>query len=204
VQSIVQNLGLTVGSLVVELLVNPARFFGSFFFAVTLALACLWTCLRIGRLVNLAYRPGLGNLLLAILAALGVFLGVISLTSVHYARSLVALTMGEGRISETRQLLLDDHLPEVCRAMRDTHRYWDPMAKNNAALDCESPNALQELRADLTSGGNEFRADLQDRLLRNEIATLLCVLGLLVVCLSVAIWRASRSLEIHVGSYRRA
>jgi len=203
VQLIVQNLSLTLGSLAVELLVNPSRFFGSFVIALLLALACLWTCLRIGRLVNLAHRPGVGNVMLAILAALGVFLGVIGLTSVDYARSLVYLTMGERRISETEEQLFNDHLPEVCRAMRDVRRYWDPKAHNNTALDCESPNALQELRANLASEANEFRTDLQDRLLRNEIMTFVCVIGFLVVCFSVPIWSASRRLAIHVGSYGR-
>lgn len=197
---ITEYLALTTASAGLELLLDPTRFYGSLLIALVLASSCLWCCWRVGRLFSLAYHPGIGNAVLALLAATSVFGSVISLTAVNYTRSLISVGI-HSRLADAKTLT--DHTPEVCRTLRASFPSLKLAPGEQVTLDCESPSALDGMRTELGSQSNRIHSELQDRLRWNQFLSISGMMACLGICFFVPSWSASRALVVHVGKYRR-
>lgn len=149
----------------------------------------------------MAYRPGFGNFMLALVAAFCVFAGVVGFAAVSYSRSLVSSAF---EVGQTGAKTLNGHAPGACRAMRASLPYLAEQTGKNLTLNCDSPVALEQLRVELGAKIGQVQAGLQDRFRWNQFLNVVGALVPLGICLCIPSWHASRSLVLHVGKYRRS
>jgi hypothetical protein len=194
---LVEYFGVVVGSMALAVVAQPARFLIWILLAAALGIACTWGCWRSGRLVHLGHRPGVGALLLALVAGVSAFWAVVSWSSVSYTRTAVTEVFDLGD-SGTRFLTL--RAAAACRAAQLTIPYLPRAVPQNLRVDCDSPQAAAHLRAALGAAATTVHVQLQNRLRWNQVLTVAGSVLVLVLAAGMIGWRASRNFVVYSGS----
>jgi hypothetical protein len=185
----------TSGTVIIEIVGNPARFFISLLLGFILAAVFVWACWKVGLLWNTAFRPGIGTFFLAVSGGTVLFIGVVVLSATGYSLQLRETMFGgiDGSVSSLGAVA-QQRCSEVKAALPYLNRYLE----NPLSIDCNSPEALSTLRQQSQSGFANVDGWVRDRLFWNQIDTLAAVVLAVVICLGWPSWRAYRSIVVVV------
>lgn len=191
---ILEYFGFTFGALTLEFVTNPVRGAASLVGGVLAFFVCTWTCWRMGRFFNLAHRPGIGTLVLALGAGLTAFLAVVSLSAVGYARAMASNIFTVTQFTSESVIL---GASTACRLVTATLPLVHEQVQSGLTLNCESPLALDDFRTQLGPRLEAFHGWLQDRLRLNQFITIVAALLSLITLFTFAGWRPYRTLRVY-------